>query len=95
MTTIEQIRNFNEEECMGFLMANYGTHGVNGTGILKKPEDRTIDNLRVECERQFNYSHVRSINITPEFADRIKEVFSKQKGYNLSDLKLLEQLTTN
>jgi len=37
------------EKCLSFLSENYGLRGLNGTGLTKNPENRTLENMRKEC----------------------------------------------
>jgi len=59
--THTEILSFTEEDCRIFLRNNYGTRGVNGQGITKKPEQQTIDNLRLECICQNYYNQTQNI----------------------------------
>lgn len=43
---------FTEKQCIEFLSQNYGLRGFNNSGITKEPINRTIENLRRECEIQ-------------------------------------------
>lgn len=44
--------NFTKEECVSFLSERYGMRGYKGSGLTKTVENRTIENLRKECEIQ-------------------------------------------
>lgn len=47
--------NWSEDECMNFLRENFGFRGVNGTGITKEKNMRSLENMRKECEIQMKY----------------------------------------
>lgn len=47
-----EFSQFTEKQCISYLSEKYGLIGFNGTGLTKKISDRTIDNLRKECEIQ-------------------------------------------
>ena len=47
-----EFSQFTEKQCIFYLSERYGLTGFNRTGLTKKISDRTIDNLRKECEIQ-------------------------------------------
>jgi hypothetical protein len=51
-----KILTFSEDECETFLKNNWGFFGVNKKGITKEPEERNIENLRLECLCQQYYN---------------------------------------
>ena len=55
---------FTEKECIDFLSKNYGFRGVNGTGLTKEVENRTLDNMRSECAIQ--YAHANKTTLTEQ-----------------------------
>jgi hypothetical protein len=46
-------RNFTEKECLKYLRENFGLIGYKTNGLTKKPENRTLENMRLECAIQY------------------------------------------
>jgi len=46
-------KNFTEHQCIEFLKENFGLRGYNAKGITKEVKNRTLDNMRLECEIQY------------------------------------------
>lgn len=49
---MKNIENSTYEQCIKFLSENFGLRGFNKSGITLKTENRTLENLRKECEIQ-------------------------------------------
>jgi len=54
----DNVMNWNESECMTFLANNWGYHGVNGQGITRQLENRTLENMRKEVIFQIEYNYI-------------------------------------
>ena len=52
----DEVKRWNESQCLTFLANNYGFRGVNGQGITRDPANRTLDNMRLECISQINHT---------------------------------------
>jgi hypothetical protein len=76
---VENVSSWNEEMCNDYLRENFGFRGVDGKGITKEANNRTLENLRKEVKSQMDYIKKNKL----EYGGFMDDVYAK--GGNVID----------